>query len=167
VQVHHGNDLNLVANDAIQQRVRESTKDEAPPDAPFDFGPALGRPENGSDAFLDCCFEPFRRVRVARQVSEERGTGFSLRTLLDAELPADHALVAGEDASPGLVPRRERRASAVDVGEALSHLVARATLARSRLLAPRRCRVAGARGAHAPPPEALGPPRRACRPAGS
>jgi hypothetical protein len=35
-----------------------------------------------------------------------------------------HALLAGEDASPGLVPRRERPATVVDVGEALSHLVA-------------------------------------------
>ena len=103
-------------------------EDEAPPDARFDFWPALRRLANGSDAFFDCCFEPFRRVRVARQVPKERGTSFFLGTLLDTELPVDHDLLTGEDASPGLVPPCEGSAPGVNIGEALSQLVAPRTL---------------------------------------
>jgi len=99
-------------------------ENEALPDTRFDLGPALRRLENGKDAVFDCRFEPFRRAWVARQVPKERGTSLSLRTLLDAELPADPESLAGEDASPGLIPSRERRAPAVDVGETLLHLVA-------------------------------------------
>jgi hypothetical protein len=72
VKVHHGNDLNLVANDPVDHRVGEAVENEAPSDARFDFGPALRRLENSADALFDCRFETLRGASVARQVPEER-----------------------------------------------------------------------------------------------
>ena len=124
VQVHDGDDLHLVPGDAVEHGVGEPVEDEPSSDPGLDLGEPFRRLGDGIDALFDRDLKPLGGARVSREIPEERGASFGLRTLFDAELPAGHALLAGEDACLGLVPGREPRAPGVDVGETLAHFVA-------------------------------------------